>query len=337
MRILILGGTGIISRYVVLKYRNEGHQIIVLNRGNKRKLNISGVNYKYVDTNNREALSEVTEDIFFDKILDFTTYHHEVMKMKTEILQKRCHHYIFISSVAVYERRENCKCYTEEMTLGNSRWIYGYDKSCCEKALREMYDGEKSCHYTIIRPGITYSDAFIPYSPIDTYNMPGYLIYCILNGKEILTTNQGEDKMQVLHSYDFAENLYGLLNLKECYGEAINISGDEYVTSNQIIRKLTGILGMEARVCYLPQHELGELAILPKGGWHDTYSNEKAKTILENYRAGETIYEHLRETLCFYERNPEWMLWPESVENQIQRVITDAKRNRKLIEKQIGK
>ena len=93
------------------------------------------------------------------------------------------------------------------MLLGNSKWSYGYEKSCCEKVLREMLSKKKSCYYTIVRPAITYSDSFIPYSPIDTYNMPGYLVHCILNGKQIITTDVDEDPIQILYSYDFAENL----------------------------------------------------------------------------------------------------------------------------------
>ena len=54
IRILVLGGTGVISRYVVQKYRDQGHHVVVLNRGNRKELYIDGVDYKCVDTNNQK-------------------------------------------------------------------------------------------------------------------------------------------------------------------------------------------------------------------------------------------------------------------------------------------
>ncbi len=326
MQILILGGTGVISRYVVKKYRDEGHHVVVLNRGNRKKLHISNVEYRYADTNGRDALSAAVGADTYDKILDFTTFDSNIMKMKVETLENKCRHYVFISSVAAYERMDSCTSYTEDMPLGNSRWEYGYKKSCCEKVLRQMYDGAKSGSYTIIRPGITYSDSFIPYSPMDTYNMPGYLIQCILSGEEILTSNQGEDRIQVLYAQDFADNLYRLLNLEKCFGDCFNISGDEYVTSNQIMEKLVELLGIPANICYLPQEKIkGELSTLIRGGWHDTYSNQKVKNLLVDYRAEEKISEHLQEAIDFYRQNQEWMVWPKYMEEQIRREIAAAR------------
>lgn len=328
MCILILGGTGEISRYVVKKCRDQGHRVVVLNRGNKRTLHIRGVDYRYADTNRREELVSAAGGDY-DKIIDFTTYDKDVMEMKIDTLQKMCRHYIFISSVASYERKEGCKYYTEDMALGNSKWPYGHKKSCCEELLRKMYDGEKSRYYTIIRPGITYSDTFIPYSPIDTYNMPGYLINCLLEGRPILTSNQGEDMIQVLHALDFTENLYMLLNLEESFGEAFNLSGDDYMTSNEIAASLVDLLGKQATLIYLPKEKFeGKLEPLLEGGWHDVYSNRKAKRILKNYQTGRKFKDHLQQIVNFYFQHQEWMVWPELVEIKINKIINDTEKDK---------
>lgn len=331
MKILVLGGTGVISRYVVKKYRDKGHHVTAVNRGNRAKLNIDGVGYRNADANRREELSAVFEGAFYDKVLDFTTFDEETMRMKAGVACEKCGHYVFISSVAVYERREGIGEYTEDMPLGNRSWLYGYQKACCEKALREMF-AEKGCrHYTVIRPALTYSEMFVPYSPLDTYHMPGYLIHCLLAGKEILMMDLGEDRMQVMHASDFSENLYHLLNAEGCHGEAYNISGDEYVTSNQIIRRLAELLGVRADVCYLQKKDLqGRIDMEPiVGGWHDAYSNRKAKEILGGYCAGERILDNLEKEVRFFEEYNDWMTWPRDWEERIERVIEKSKQDGK--------
>ena len=329
MHILILGGTGVISHYVVEKYRNMGHRVTVINRGNRRELNIDGVEYVNGNANSPEGLLAGVGNRFYDKILDFVTYDKSVMRMKAETLQKRCRQYVFISSVAVYERKQGIKSYTEKMPVANSLWPYGRRKSECESVLQSLYCNQKDCCYTIVRPGITCSEMFIPYSPIDSYNMPGYLIHCMLKEREILTADRGEDKIQVIHSADLTDNLYELLNRKESENECFNLCGDEYITSNQVLEKLSECLGVEAVACYVPRDEFmgkTDMEPLTEGGWHDSYSNEKVKQILGSaYRTGRNVLDNLCECVKYFLCHYEYAGWPETTEWQIRRVIEEAK------------
>ncbi|HBA68061.1 MAG TPA: hypothetical protein DCZ40_01715 [Lachnospiraceae bacterium] len=329
MRILIIGGTGIISHYVTEKYRNMGHSVTVINRGNRKYLNIGNVEYIAGDSNNKNSLMDVVGNRTFDKIIDFTTFDKETMQMKIEVLSSKCNHYIFISSVAVYERNTDAECYTENMPIGNSKWLYGFRKSECEKVLRNT--SGKNFHYTIIRPGLTCGEMFIPYSPIDTYGMPGYLTYCILAGKEILTTNIGEDEMQVMHAADMAENIYNLLCTNECVNECFNLSGNEYITANQILQKLVDSLGKNAIACYVPRNELVQNTMIKpliEGGWHERYSNRKAKEILgSKYLTSRSVLDNLNESIEFNLNHREYVGWPKASEECIQYIIENAKLN----------
>lgn len=329
MRILVIGGTGIISHYVTEKYRDMGHTVTAINRGNRKYLNVGNVEYIVGDGNNKKSLMEVMGNRFFDKIIDFTTFDKETMRMKMEVLSGKCRHYIFISSVAVYERSAGAECYMEDMPIGNSKWPYGLRKSECEKVLCES--GNKDFNYTIIRPGITCGEMFVPYSPIDTYGMPGYLTYCILTGKEILTTNIGEDEIQVMHAADMAENIYSLLCTNECVNESFNLSGDEYITANQILQKLADALGMDAVACYVPQNEFVQntmMGPLVEGGWHDRYSNEKVKGVLgSKYLTSRSVLNSLDESIEFHLKHCEYVGWPKVSEEGIQYVIKNAKLN----------
>ena len=178
MQILMLGGTGTISHYVTEKYRDMGHFVTAINRGNRKYLNTEHVEYIIGNANQKESLLEKVKGRTFDKVIDFTTFDEETMKMKIEVLSGKCRHYAFISSVAVYEKSADTECYAEHMPVGNSKWLYGRKKSECERTLRDAR--HRDFNYTIIRPALTCGEMFIPYSPIDTYNMRGYLIHCIL-------------------------------------------------------------------------------------------------------------------------------------------------------------
>ena len=261
MQILMLGGTGTISHYVTEKYRDMGHFVTAINRGNRKYLNTEHVEYIIGNANQKESLLEKVKGRTFDKVIDFTTFDEETMKMKIEVLSGKCRHYAFISSVAVYEKSADTECYAEHMPVGNSKWLYGRKKSECERTLRDAR--HRDFNYTIIRPALTCGEMFIPYSPIDTYNMRGYLIHCILTGKEILSANIGNDEMQVMHAADMASNIYNLLCTDECMNECFNLCGDEYITSNQILQKLTDCLGKKAAACYVPQAEFVHNTSIP--------------------------------------------------------------------------
>lgn len=329
MRVLILGGTGAISHYVVEKYKLMGHHVTVMNRGNRKELYINGVEYIIGNANNRESLSAGIGENFYDKILDFVTYDTETMRIKVEVLYKKCRHYVFISSAAVYKRILGVICYSEGMPLGNPEWPYGQKKSECERILCEMYRNKTDSYYTIIRPGITCSEMFIPYSAIDSYNMPGFLIHCVLTRKEILTTNIGEDRMQVMHAADFAENLYALLNHEKSRNQCFNLCGDEYITSNQILEQLSACLRTQAIACYMPQDGFYEkIGVLPlvDVGWHDRHSNEKMKKVLgEEYHNGKKVLDNLHEAVNYFLCHQERMQWSQVAEKQIQEVIDEAK------------
>lgn len=329
MRVLILGGTGAISHYVVEKYKLMGHHVTVMNRGNRKELYINGVEYIIGNANNRESLSAGIGENFYDKILDFVTYDMETMRIKVEVLYKKCRHYVFISSAAVYKRILGVTCYSEGMPLGNPEWLYGQKKSECERVLCEMYRNKMDSYYTIIRPGITCSEMFIPYSAIDSYNMPGFLIHCVLTRKEILTTNIGEDRMQVMHAADFAENLYALLNHEKSRNQCFNLCGDEYITSNQILEQLSACLRTQAIACYMPQDGFYEkIGVLPlvDVGWHDRHSNEKMKKVLgEEYHNGKKVLDNLHEAVNYFLCHQERMQWSQVAEKQIQEVIDEAK------------
>lgn len=77
-----------------------GHQVTVLNRGNRKELNMEGVEYVTGNANSRRGLSAGMGNCFYDKVLDFVTYDKETMQMKTDVLKKKMqplYFYIFYS------------------------------------------------------------------------------------------------------------------------------------------------------------------------------------------------------------------------------------------------
>ena len=97
-----------------------------------------------------------------------------------------------------------------------------------------------------------------------------------------------------------------LLNLESCLGEVFNISGDEYVTSNQIIKELVRILDRQAVIGYLPYKEIiGKLEPLVEGDWHDLYSNRKVKLFLGNYQINSRLSEYIQQSVEFYFQHPQ--------------------------------
>ena len=72
MKILLVGGTGIISTAVSKSIINAGHELWTLNRGSASSRIPSGAHVITADINDTSTVSSLLKGEFFDCIADFT-------------------------------------------------------------------------------------------------------------------------------------------------------------------------------------------------------------------------------------------------------------------------
>lgn len=257
MKVLILGGTGEISYFTLKQFVDNRDQVIAINRGQHPQYEDKKADYRKADVNNREELIQAIGQDKFDVVIDFTSFYPQDLLVKLEILTPVCNQYVFISSIAVYNKREDIE-YTEDMEIFNSRWDYGLKKSRCEEVLTDFFLDRitRKCSYIIIRPGCTYGIKFIPYSPIETAGMPGILTELIRTRREVFTWGDGEKKISLMYAGDFATALYELLNNDNIQNQIFNVVGRETKSLNEILSMIAEVVGEKERHFRLTDEEV---------------------------------------------------------------------------------
>lgn len=116
MKILVTGGTIFLSKFTAKYFLEKGHTIYVLNRGNNEQLD--GVIHIKADRNN---LSNILKDYYFDVVLDINGYTKDDVKNLHSALGD-FGLYVFISSSAVY-KEDSLQPFKEDLNLGyNNLW-----------------------------------------------------------------------------------------------------------------------------------------------------------------------------------------------------------------------
>ena len=160
MKVLFIGGTGIISSAVSLLAVERGIELYHFNRGKSHR-KIEGVKNIIINIRNIEETKEILAGYSFDVVVNWITFTPEQVKADIEIFTGKTKQYIFISSASAYEKPISKLPITEKTPLINPFWQYSRDKATCEKILMEAY---KTSNFpvTIVRPSHTYDNTLIP-------------------------------------------------------------------------------------------------------------------------------------------------------------------------------
>lgn len=108
MKILMIGGTGIISSEICSLSIERGHDVTIVNRG-KRKSLINEKAHLIVADVRQESAEQIKEKIgqsSYDVVVDFISYNVGHVKKMLDVVSNKCKQYIFISSATVYKEKK---------------------------------------------------------------------------------------------------------------------------------------------------------------------------------------------------------------------------------------
>ena len=158
-RILIIGGTGIISTGISRMLIEQGYEVVLYNRG-QRHSQIGG-GYSTI-TGDRTALAafedQMAEAGTFDCVIDMVCYLPEEAESAIRAFTGRTGQYVLCSTVDVYTKPAAAYPITEAAEkLPSEKFAYGYRKARCEELLFAAH-GRGDLVVTSIRPGHTYGE-----------------------------------------------------------------------------------------------------------------------------------------------------------------------------------
>ena len=166
MKILFIGGTGTISSAITRLLAANGHDLWLLNRGNRKDEVPDNVKQVFCDINDEEKVLQLLGGEKFDAVCDFIGFVPVQVERDIRLFKGRTSQYVYISSASAYNKPAASHIITEGTTLANPYWEYSRNKIACEELLLKEYR-ENGFPITIIRPSHTYCERSVPVSVMD--------------------------------------------------------------------------------------------------------------------------------------------------------------------------
>jgi len=310
MKLLFVGGTGVISQAVSRLVLEQGHELWLFNRGNRRELVPDGAKVIEGDIRNPAAAAEALRGHEWDAVVDWIVFTPDQARADIELFRGKTRQYVFISSASAYQKPLRHYIISEASTpLENPYWEYSRNKIACERLLMDEYRAS-GFPVTIVRPSFTYGDTMIP-AAINSWTKPWSIVDRMRRGKPIIVHGDGTSLWTMTHNTDFAVGFAGLLGRPEAIGEAYHITSDEVLTWNQIYEAIGRAAGVEPQLVHIasdfivshwPEMEgglLGDKAVSA------VFDNAKIRALVPAFRPKVPFAEGIRRTIAWFESAPD--------------------------------
>lgn len=327
MKALIIGGTGIISTEISKKLIRDGHELYLINRGNRTDvLGDTNVNYITCDINDEEKLKGLLGDMKFDVVCDFIAFEKPALERDYRLFKGKTNQFIFISSASAYQKPLSDYRILEGTPMSNPYWQYSRNKIECEEYLMDLYRNE-GFPITIVRPSHTYDERSIPLG-VHGKNGSWQVVKRIMEGKQVIIHGDGTSLWTMTHSSDFALGFVGLMDNIHAIGEAFHITSDETLTWTQIYESIARALGVKLRAVYVSSSFLDACsdrdfkgALIGDKANSVVFNNDKLKRLVPEFVATKRFDQGVRETIAYVLAHPEYQREDKEFDSWCDRVI----------------
>ncbi len=228
MRILIIGGTGLISTAITRQLLARGDDVTLYNRGQRPRRFAGPVEQIVGDRTDHAAFEAQLQAAGpFDCVIDMICFRPEEAASLLRAARGRAAQVIFCSTVDVYAKPAPALPYRED-TLRRPLNAYGEGKRACEDLLLEA-NARGEIAATIIRPAFTYGEGG---GIVQTWGWGTTYIDRIRKGKPLIVHGDGNSLWSACHVDDAARAFVGAIGNRRAYGRAYHVTGEEWLTWN---------------------------------------------------------------------------------------------------------
>jgi nucleoside-diphosphate-sugar epimerase len=325
LKVLFIGGTGIISSACGARAVEAGIDLTILNRGTTSIRPIpEGAEVLQGDIREPGSARAALGDREFDVVVDFVAFTPDQVRADIDLFAGRTGQYVFISSASAYQTPPARLPIVESTPLRNPHWEYSRNKIACEDLLTNAYR-DSGFPATIVRPSHTYDRTAIPttghWTDLDRMR----------RGQEVVVHGDGTSIWALTHHVDFAKAFVGLLGLPAAVGDSFHITSDESLTWNQIYGALATALGVEANLVHVASETIVaaepklEGALLGDKAHSVIFDNSKVKTLVPDYVATIPFSDGAREIVEWYDAHPERQKVDDGLNALFDKLIAAAK------------
>jgi nucleoside-diphosphate-sugar epimerase len=302
MRVLVIGGTGNISREIVRALLSNSHEVIVFNRGRHRDPQPGGARVVHGDRREREGFEATTRALEPEVVIDMISFTPEDAASAVRAFAGRIRHFIHCSTVMTYGPPVPQPIVDEESPLG-ARTPYGQAKNAADALLmREFTDN--GFPVTIIKPSYTYGPGIPLHRMIGD---DGNWIDRMRKRKPVLSA-EGQLLFQFLPSHD-AGDLFALtVGRQSMQGQIYNMVNPKAISWDDWHRAAGAALGMDVEIVNAPQWLLAQIDNRYKGiegnfGHQQVFSGEKLRRAVPEWNPATLLVDWMAENVAWMDRH----------------------------------
>jgi len=328
MKILFIGGTGLISSACSELAVERGMDLYILNRGESKKYPLPESAHLLVGDvhQDEDGVAAMLEEHHFDAVVDWIAFTPEDVERDIRMFTGKTDQFVFISSASAYQKPPQHYIITEDTPLENPFWQYSRDKIACEERLMQAYR-EDNFPVTIVRPSLTYGPSQLPLCT-NSWLHPYTIIDRMKRGKKIVIPGDGTSLWVFTWNADFAVGFLGLFGREDVLGEAFHITSDEVLTWNQAYEEVARALGVELNVMHIAsdliakyyEHAIGSL-IGDKVN-SAVFDNSKIKRFVPEFNCEVPWSKGIRRTIAWLEADPSRQVIDQAANNLWKKIIS---------------
>jgi nucleoside-diphosphate-sugar epimerase len=323
LRVLFIGGTGVISAAAAQRAVAVGHRLAILNRGSQTlRPAPDGAEVLKADMRDTASVRAALGNRMFDVVVDFVAFTADHVAADIELFAGRTGQYVFISSASAYQKPPARLPILESTPLRNPFWQYSRDKIACEDLLVRAYrqDGFPA---TIIRPSHTYDQTMIALTGgwTDIARMRA--------AKPVVVHGDGTSLWTLTHSSDLAKALVGLFGRPQAVGDSFTITSDEYLPFYEIFANAAGapapqLVHVASETIAAAAPDVGP-SLLGDKSHSVVFDNSKVKALVPEFICTVPFALGARQVLSWYDSNPDEQVVDEGLNTTFDQLIQAAR------------
>jgi nucleoside-diphosphate-sugar epimerase len=269
-------------------------------------------------------LSRVAREGHYDVACDFIGYTPEEAQDDLAAFAGQVGQFVYISSVAAYQKPPRYYVHTESTPLKNPFWKYAQDKIASEEILNRAYR-EEDFPLTVVRPWHTYGHTRVPTATMGA----GYTaVDRVRRGLPLVVHGDGQSLWGLTHSSDIAAGIVGLFGQPQALGEAFHITTEEILTWDQIYQTMARAAGAsQVELVHIPSDFIAQVypvlgaPLLGDLAYSAVYDNGKIRRLVPEYRAKTTWAEGVAKSIAWYDADPARRMVDEQLNAKLDRLI----------------
>ena len=304
MRVLFIGGTGIISSACSALAVESGIDLHLLNRGRSKRPTPPGATTLEGDVRDPESFRKAVEGQTYDAVVDWIAFGTDHIEKDLDVFRGKTDQLVFISSASAYQTPAATLPILESTPLDNPFWEYSRNKIAVEERLIRAYCEEKY-PVTIVRPSHTYDRTLLPFDHGWT------VVDRMRRGLPVVVHGDGSSLWTLTHHRDFARAFVPLLGNPHTIGEAFHITSDEWLSWDDIYRTVARAAGVpNPHLVHVPSEVIARKVPGREGGLlgdksnSSIFDNAKIKRTVPGWNATIPFARGAEEIIAWYDAEP---------------------------------